>query len=104
MAKHERVWHTNKQQFRFKAGHESDMSTFVVHESINYFLENGNKIVFGCFLDLLKAYRITPPRRAGAPIRTFGTTVNFQNSAQPKNRPVGERSFENHSHLQPMGH
>ena len=28
----------------------------MVQESINYFLENGNEIVFGCFLDLSKVY------------------------------------------------
>ena len=56
MAKYQRIWHTNKQQFGFKAGHGCDMSMFVVQESINYFLENGNEIVFGCFLDLSKAY------------------------------------------------
>ena len=32
------------------------MSTFVLQESIKYFLENGNKIVFVCFLALSKAY------------------------------------------------
>ena len=56
MAKYQRFWHTSKQQFGFKAGHGCGMSTFVVQESINYFLENGNEIVFGCFLDLSKAY------------------------------------------------
>ena len=56
MAKYQRFWHTSKQQLGFKAGHGCDMSTFVVQESINYFLENGNEIVFGCFLDLSKAY------------------------------------------------
>ena len=56
MAKYQRIWHTNKQQFGFKAGHGCDMSTFVVQESINYLLENENKIVFGCFLDLSKVY------------------------------------------------
>ena len=56
MVKYQRIWHTNKQQFGFKAGHGYDMSTFVVQESINYFLENGNETVFGCFLDLSKAY------------------------------------------------
>ena len=56
MAKYQRIWHTNKQHIGFKADHGCDMSTFVVQESINYFPENGNEIVFGCFLDLSKAY------------------------------------------------
>ena len=29
MTKYYRIWHTNKQQFGFEAGHGSDMSTFV---------------------------------------------------------------------------
>ena len=32
------------------------MSTFVVQKCTNYFLENGNEIVFRCFLDLSKVY------------------------------------------------
>ena len=56
LAKYQRIWHTSKQQFSFKAGRGCGMSTFVVQESINYFLENGNETVFGCYLDLSKAY------------------------------------------------
>lgn len=51
------------QQFGFKAYHGCDMATFVVKESINYFLDNGNDFVFGSFLDLSKAYdRVCHPK------------------------------------------
>ena len=55
MAKYQRIWHIKKQKILLQGCHGCDMSTFVVEESINYFIENGSEIAFGIFLDLSKA-------------------------------------------------
>ena len=39
------------------------MADLVVKESVNHYLENGNDLLFGCFLDLSKAYdRVSHPK------------------------------------------
>ena len=57
------LWHTTNQQFGFKAAHGCDMCGFVVKETVCHYLENGDECMFGCCLDLSKAYdRVSHPK------------------------------------------
>ena len=62
LAKYHKIWTSENQQFGFKSGHGCDMAGFVVKEAVSHYLENGNDVLFGCFLDLSKAYdRVSHP-------------------------------------------
>ena len=57
------LWHTAIQQFGFKTAHGCDMYGLVVKETVCHYLENGNECMFGCCLDLSKAYdRVSHPK------------------------------------------
>ena len=49
-------WATSDQQFGFKRVRDAMFCPFSLRETVLHFLENGNEVVFGCFLDLSKAY------------------------------------------------
>ena len=44
------------QQFGFKQNHGCSDCSFVLKETVNYYLQNGDKVVYSCALDLSKAY------------------------------------------------
>lgn len=44
------------QQFGFRRGHSCSDCSFVLKETVNYYLSNGNRTVYSCALDLSKAY------------------------------------------------
>ncbi|XP_062504975.1 uncharacterized protein LOC134181724 [Corticium candelabrum] len=47
---------SSQQQFGFKKGHGCSDCSFVLKETVDYYLSNGNKEVYVCALDLSKAY------------------------------------------------
>ena len=47
---------TSAQQFGFKRYHSGSNCSFVLKETIDYYVKNGNKVVHTCALDLSKAY------------------------------------------------
>ena len=49
------LWSTD-QQFGFKRGHSCSDCSFVLKESIKYYLERGNQAMYCSSLDLSKAY------------------------------------------------
>ena len=46
---------TSDMQFAYKSGHSTSMCSFVVKETVNYYLNNGSQ-VFSCCVDLSKAF------------------------------------------------
>ena len=43
-------------QFGFKRNHSCSDCSFVLREAVNYYLQNGNKVLYTCALDLSKAF------------------------------------------------
>ena len=57
MAKFSQFWVSEQQQLGFKKNMVvHNMCTFMVKEAAKCFLENGHNVLFGCCLDLSKAY------------------------------------------------
>ena len=47
---------SDERQFGFKSHHSCGDCSFLLKESVKYFLDKGNRKMFGCSLDLSKAY------------------------------------------------
>ena len=70
----------NDLQFAYQPGVSTDMCTYAILETIDYFLRNGSEI-FACTMDMTKAFDVTMHSKLFQKMIHGNTTINSENNA-----------------------